>query len=646
MKNQFLDENSEIDVDGATEIAGADLLQTEMIPGRLEEESEEFEQTSVLPLESNDDDATAIGDAIDGRFRILGVLGEGGMGKVYRGIQLSINRDVAIKVVREEFAHEPQLRARFEREAQLISGFTHPNIVRLVDFGESEGRLYLAMEFVNGKPLSDLFSRKQLHPRFAVEIIKQIASALTEAHGKGVVHRDLKPDNVLLSRVADGSVQLKVLDFGVARTGSSNLTAAGAVCGTPEYMPPEQARGMTVGSQADLYALGVMMFELLCGRPPFEGGNAMSIMIRHVKELPPRVRDLAPHVPEEIEDVVASLLEKNPQDRIQSAIMLCDTLDHLMSQFGWNQSIRIAEGPLNETVAKWVYDGSAIRAGGSTQSASLLPSPNTSQGFTAASNTPAPQPQSQAPSAMFSAMADRELSSFGASNEPLMLDQSVLDDRRNPPGAPTPAAKPQAQPQMQRQEASRARTMTEPSRPERTERPRAESHSGGHHASARSMPSAPATNKANIILIGLVGVLLVAAVVVGVMVVQRNAGGPSVDVAQLGTGEAPNILMKIAAANWEPAPVVTSTIGSVNIQTSRVVKDGQELSVSIYTCQNEGEQKTIFDSIFLPSMGYTWDKMVVLIEPRGDVPRSSVEQVLGVVQAAHPNGKTSVVGIR
>ncbi len=641
MKNQFLDENSEIDVDGATEIAGADLLRTEMLPGRLEEESEEFEQTSVLPLDGNDDDATAIGDAIDGRFRILGVLGEGGMGKVYRGIQLSINRDVAIKVVREEFAHEPQLRARFEREAQLISGFTHPNIVRLVDFGESEGRLYLAMEFVNGKPLSDLFNRKQLHPRYAVEIIKQIASALTEAHGKGVVHRDLKPDNVLLSRVADGSVQLKVLDFGVARTGSSNLTAAGAVCGTPEYMPPEQARGMTVGSQADLYALGVMMFELLCGRPPFEGGNAMSIMIRHVKELPPRVRDLAPHVPEEIEDVVASLLEKNPQDRIQSAIMLCDTLDHLMSQFGWNQSIRIAEGPLNETVAKWVYDGSAIRAGGSSQSASLLPSPNTSQGFTAASNTPAPQPQSQAPSAMFSAMADRELSSFGASNEPLMLDQSILDDRRNPPatGAPTPAAKhqaqPQPQPQMQRQEG-RARTMTEPSRAERTERP----------SPARNVPSAPASNKANIILTGVVVVLLIAAVIVGVMVVQRSAGGPSVDVAQLGTGQAPQILMKIAAAKWEPAPVVTSTLGSVNIQTSRVVKDGQELSVSIYTCQNEDEQKTIFDSIFLPSMGYTWDNMVVLIEPRGEVPRSSVEQILGVVQAAYPNGKTSVVGIR
>lgn len=633
MKNHFLDENSEIDVDGATEIAGADLLQTEMIPGRLDEESEEFEQTSVMPLENNDDDATAIGDAIDGRFRILGVIGEGGMGKVYRGVQLSINRDVAIKVVREEFAHEPQLRARFEREAQLISGFTHPNIVRLVDFGESEGRLYLAMEFVNGKPLSNLFNRKQLHPRYALEIIKQIASALTEAHAKGVVHRDLKPDNVLLSRVADGSVQLKVLDFGVARTGSSNLTAAGAVCGTPEYMPPEQARGMTVGSHADLYALGVMLFELLCGRPPFEGGNAMSIMIRHVKELPPRVRDLAPHVPEEIEEIVAALLEKDPGDRIQSAIMLCDTLDHIVSQFGWNQPIRIADGPLNETVARWVYDGSAIQAGSSSNSATHLPSPSTSQGFSAASNTPAPQ--SQAPSSMFSAMADRELSNFGASNEPLMLDRSGLDDRRNV--AP--------QPQAPRPEVQRPRTMTEPSRPERSERPRVESHSGGH-APARGVPGAPASNTANIILIGLVGVLLVAAVVVGVMVVQRNAGGPSVDVAQLGTGEAPNILMKIAAAKWEPAPVVTSTIGSVNIQTSRVVKDGQELSVSIYTCQNEDEQKTIFDSIFLPSMGYTWDNMVVLIEPRGDVPRSSVEQVLGVVQAAHPNGKTSVVGIR
>jgi len=636
MKN-FLDEISEIDVEGATEIADGSMFDTHRFEptASVEEDSEvdtEYDQTSVLSLEQSDADATAVTEAIDGRFRLLGVLGEGGMGKVYRGIQLSINRDVAIKVVREEFAHEPQLRARFEREAQLISSFNHPNIVRLVDFGESDGRLFLVMEFVNGKPISELFGGKQIHPKYVLEMGRQIASALTEAHAKGVVHRDLKPDNVLVSRVTDGTVQFKVLDFGVARTGSSKLTAAGAVCGTPEYMPPEQARGMTVGPESDLYAVGVMMYELLCGRVPFQGANAMAIMIKQVKELPPRVRDLAPHVPDDVEELIMALMEKEPADRINSAMMLCDTIDHIMSVHGWNQVIRVEDGPLNRTVSNWVYDGSPMDSGLRSGPHFGL-SPNTSQDLKA----PLTPTMGKAVGNPAGNLMD---ASFAENSSPILIDEDALASNRpqsrNAQVAERHAHEASAGAPQVRQPSPPDYGRPEREPPQRTEsRPRTQT----------LPPRGAKPSKNNMLLMAALVLLLIAGLVIAMLIIQRQSG-PSINPEELGTGSTRAILTQLSTEGWRPSPVVSSMMGGVEIQTSRVLSDTGQVSLTVYTCQKSEECKDVFDGIYLPRFGYTWTNHVVALEPSGDVPRVDLERILGTVQRLNPGGEASATGIR
>lgn len=637
MKN-FLDEISEIDVEGATEIADGSQFEIEptirdmsafptSTPSYLDEDSEgdtEYDQTSVLALEQSDEDATAVESAIDGRFQLVGVLGEGGMGKVYRGIQLSINRDVAIKVVREEFAHDPQLRARFEREAQLISSFNHPGIVRLVDFGESDGRLFLVMEFVNGKPIGELFGGHQFHPRYVLEMARQVASALTEAHSKGVVHRDLKPDNILLSRVTDGTIQFKVLDFGVARTGSSNLTAAGTVCGTPEYMPPEQARGMTVGPESDLYALGVMMYEMLAGRVPFAGNNAMAIMIKQVKELPPRLKDLAPHVPDDIEELVNALMEKEPADRISSAISLCDTIDHILAMHGWNQVIRLEDGPLNQTTKKWYYDGSPIVE---RPSAPTFPhSPNTSQDLVA--------PKTPVSSAALS-------TGFLTDDAPIGIDEDALAQNRRP----NPANYGYGQNQPTSSPANRlptpapqAHAPAQPTQsPQRAARPRQNTLPGA---------SRNKRNKTNTILLGAALVLVVLMLVVVALILSRKAGGPELP-ADLGSGPSPAMLTSFAASGWTPSAVIASDLGpSVNVQSSKLVSANGQVSFSVYTCTAPEECGDIFDRIYLPSYGYMWSGHVVLLEPMGNVPKVEMERLISAVTTLHPGGEASTTDFK
>ena len=633
----FLDEISEIDVEGATEIADGSQFEIEPTirdmsafptsQSYLDEDSEgdtEYDQTSVLALEQSDEDATAVESAIDGRFQLVGVLGEGGMGKVYRGIQLSINRDVAIKVVREEFAHDPQLRARFEREAQLISSFNHPGIVRLVDFGESDGRLFLVMEFVNGKPIGELFGGHQLHPRYVLEMARQVASALTEAHSKGVVHRDLKPDNILLSRVTDGTIQFKVLDFGVARTGSSNLTAAGAVCGTPEYMPPEQARGMTVGPESDLYALGVMMYEMLAGRVPFAGNNAMAIMIKQVKELPPRLKDLAPHVPDDIEELVNALMEKDPSDRIRSAISLCDTIDHILAMHGWNQVIRLEDGPLNQTTKSWHYDGSPI---GERPSAPTFPhSPNTSQDLVA--------PKTPVSNAALG-------TGFLADDAPIGIDEEALAQNRrpNPPS--------HSYGQHQAPLSSPSNPLPIPAAPHAPAAPK-EPQRTATRPRQHTMPgvSKKKRNSTNTILLGAAVVLVVLMLVVVALIMARKTGGPELP-AELGSGPSPAMLTSFATSGWTPSAVIASDLGpSVNVQSSKLVSQNGQVSFSVYTCTAADECADIFDRIYLPSYGYTWSGHVVQLEPIGNVPKVEMERLISAVTTLHPGGEASTTDFK
>ncbi len=281
--------------------------------------------TDGVRLYKVDDTDPLIGAVIDGRFRIDYAIGVGGMGTVYGGVQLSVNRDVAIKVLRAEVSQKEVALERFFREAKTISNLTHPNIVKLVDFGQDRDRqmLYLAMELVRGQPLSALLAKGRLRASLALDIVHQVCGALTEPHDAGVIHRDLKPDNLLLVPVSDGSVQVKVLDFGIARFMESNtqLTGTGMICGTPAYMAPEQAQNETLDARTDIYALGVVLYEMLSGWPPFSGTSSLQVMLKHIQEAPRHLRDLLPpaSLPADLEQFVYLMMQKERKKRPESA---------------------------------------------------------------------------------------------------------------------------------------------------------------------------------------------------------------------------------------------------------------------------------------------------------------------------------------
>ena len=272
---------------------------------------------------------------IDHRFRIESLLGRGGMGAVYRGVQLSVGREVAVKVLRNELLDREVALERFYRESKIISGLTHPNIVRLIDFGQDRERdlLYLVMELVEGFNMGDLLEQGRMRASLALEIVYQVCGALTEPHALGVIHRDLKPDNLLLVPISDGTLQVKVLDFGIARALEANtqLTATGMVCGTPQYMAPEQAQNGDLGPPTDLYALGVMLYEMLCGIPPFSGQNSLQIMLQQIQKTPAPLRDYLPPsaLPDELEDLVYDMLAKQSDQRPSNAREVRDRIDAL-----------------------------------------------------------------------------------------------------------------------------------------------------------------------------------------------------------------------------------------------------------------------------------------------------------------------------
>ncbi len=262
------------------------------------------------------------------RYTVGEVIGRGGMAEVHEGRDLRLGRRVAIKILRPDLAKDPIFQARFRREAQSAAALNHPNIVAVYDTGEDvltdEGHAdvivpYIVMEYVDGMTLRQILaSGRRLLPERALEIAAGVLSALDYAHRHGIVHRDIKPGNVMLTRTGD----VKVMDFGIARAvneAGQSMTATSAVMGTAQYLSPEQARGEVVDARSDLYSTGVLLYELLTGKPPFTGDSAVAIAYQHVSEMPTPPSSVDPGVSPEIDTVVMHSLSKRADDRYQSA---------------------------------------------------------------------------------------------------------------------------------------------------------------------------------------------------------------------------------------------------------------------------------------------------------------------------------------
>ncbi len=262
-------------------------------------------------------------------YEIRSLLGEGGMGAVYLAEHPMIGRKVAIKILKRELAEDPVLVQRFFNEARAANAIGHPNIIDIIDVGQIEGGLpYLIMEFLDGESLAEFLRRKgRLPAALAVDLVAQAASALAAAHDKGIVHRDLKPDNLFLVKDPTGSPRpkLKVLDFGIAKlrkelSGEGVTTTSGSVMGTPPYMSPEQCMGITteIDQRTDVYALGIILYELVCGRPPFLGRGMGEVMMKHMGEAPRPPTELNPDVTADLEQTILKALIKNRDDRLGS----------------------------------------------------------------------------------------------------------------------------------------------------------------------------------------------------------------------------------------------------------------------------------------------------------------------------------------
>ncbi len=284
---------------------------------------------------------------IDGRYEVVGVLGEGGMGSVYQVRHTSLDRLFAMKVLRRDLANDPDLAARFMREARATASVKHPNIVAINDFGRLEGDLpYFVMENLVGQTLARAIKTGGAIPAaLGVRIVLKVAAALGAAHDEKIVHRDLKPDNIFLlgSAANPGDVDVRVVDFGAALIlGASRVTKAGIVFGTPHYMSPEQASGQPVDHRADIYALGVIMYEMFTGRVPFVADTYMGVLTQHmfVKPIPPsrvnaRARELGA-----LEDVILRMLEKKPEQRYATMHELATAIERV-SSFASDGTLRV-----------------------------------------------------------------------------------------------------------------------------------------------------------------------------------------------------------------------------------------------------------------------------------------------------------------
>jgi serine/threonine-protein kinase len=277
---------------------------------------------------------TLIGTFFDGRYQVVRKLGAGGMANVYLAEDQELGRGVAIKILNDRHANDEQFVERFRREAKNAAALSHPNIVSIYDRGEAEGTYYIAMEYLDGRTLKELIVQRGPAPvTVSVEYARQVLSALRFAHRHGIVHRDIKPHNVLV----DAEGRVKVTDFGIARAGASQMTEAGSIVGTAQYLSPEQARGGDVDQRSDLYSLGVVLYELITGTLPFNGDTPVEIAMKHLSTVPEPPSERRPDIPRDLDLIVMRALAKDPDDRYASA-----------------EEMRAPTGPLAATAATMI----------------------------------------------------------------------------------------------------------------------------------------------------------------------------------------------------------------------------------------------------------------------------------------------------
>lgn len=270
-----------------------------------------------------------VGTVVDGRYQVVAKIGGGGMADVWLAEDSHLQRRIALKVLHRRFAQDREFVMRFQREAESAAGLQHPNVVSVYDRGEFDGTYYIAMQYIEGPTLKQLID-SGITVEQGVAVIRQVLQAAGYAHRQGIVHRDLKPQNVIV----DPEGKAVVTDFGIARAGVSEITQTGSVMGTPHYLSPEQAQGFEVTAVSDLYSIGVMLYEALTGRVPFEGESAVAVAMKQVSQMPQRPSSIQPRVSPALDAVVMRALEKDPGQRFQSADAFIAALDQAMREPG------------------------------------------------------------------------------------------------------------------------------------------------------------------------------------------------------------------------------------------------------------------------------------------------------------------------
>lgn len=302
---------------------------------------------------------TLIGRVLDGRYRLDSLIGEGGMGDVYRATHVHIDTEFAVKLLKPEFVANQTAIKRFRLEAKAAGRINHPNAIKVTDFGVTpENIVYLVMEVINGYSLRSLMgSVGGLDYIRTVNIVRQICGAVDAAHRSGVIHRDIKPDNILIE-IVNNTERVKVLDFGIAKLRETKadayLTQAGTIIGTPQYMSPEQCQGKQIDTSSDIYSIGIILYEMLTGHVPFDADSTMQVVYKQLHEPPPPINEVAPHLPEALVHVVMRALEKDPANRQSSAIELSEELKDAVETSGEAGSLSMTDPLVPRPVAAGV----------------------------------------------------------------------------------------------------------------------------------------------------------------------------------------------------------------------------------------------------------------------------------------------------